>query len=639
VRLSPPHLIVTVLAVATAAACGGRSAAPPATTPTVTFNKDVAPIVFANCAPCHRPGEVAPFSLLSYADAAKHADGMVEQTRGRHMPPWLPEPGELSIVGERRLRDDQISLIEQWVKGGKVEGNPADLPKPPVFPEGWQSGRPDVVLTPERAYTLRPGTEDVYRNLVLHTALKADAYVRAVEFKTNTAPIHHAVIRVDPAQAARHKDGQDGQPGFDGMSWQGSQDPEGQFIGWAPGRGPIVSPEGMPWRLERGADLVVELHMLATDVPRAIRPTVALFFTDQPPTSAPLTLKMGSRLIDIPAGQRDHVITDTYELPVAFDLISVYPHAHYLATEMRVSATLPGGAVKSLLYIKHWSFHWQQDYRFVTPVALPAGTTLTMRYTYDNSEQNPENPHHPPVRVLLGPQSTDEMAELGLQVLPKSLADAARLVQSFVDRDALANVALGEMRVRDSPNNEEYREFLGGSLVEVGRFADAIPHLQAAIRLDEKSATAHNALATALMQEGQVAEALTHIQRAIELTPKDENLYFTLGNALTRASRFPEAAAAYEHAIAINPAFAEAHENLGTLLTSRGRPQDALPHFERAADLMPNSAVIHNNLGSALAQLRRYPEAMQHVRRALALRPDYEPALDNLKKLQQLGIK
>ena len=133
------------------------------------------------------------------------------------------------------------------------------------------------------------------------------------------------------------------------MSWQGIQDPEGQFIGWAPGRGPIVSPEGMPWRLERGADLVVELHMLATDVPRAIQPTVALFFTDQPPAAAPLTLKMGSKLIDIPAGKSDYVVTDAYVLPVPFDLLSVYPHAHYLATDMRVTAALPDGTVKSLL--------------------------------------------------------------------------------------------------------------------------------------------------------------------------------------------------------------------------------------------------------------------------------------------------
>jgi len=564
---------------------------------------------------------------------------MVEETGARHMPPWLPERGEFPIIGERRLRDDQIALIAQWVKNGKPEGNPADLPKAPVFPDGWQSGHPDVVLTPERAYTLRPGTADVYRNLVLRTTLKADAYVRAVEFKTNGAPIHHAVIRVDPGQAARHKDGQDGQPGFDGMSWQGIQDPEGQFIGWAPGRGPIVSPEGMPWRLERGADLVVELHMLATDAPRAIRPTVALFFTDQAPTAGPLTLKMGSKLIDIPAGKNDYVITDTYQLPVAFDLLSVYPHAHYLATDMRVTATLPDGQAKSLLYIKHWSFHWQQDYRFATPVSLPAGTTLAMRYTYDNSAQNAENPHRPPVRVQLGPQSTDEMAELGLQVLPKSLADAATLVQSFVDRDALANVTLGEQRVRETPNNAEYRAFLGSSLIEVGRFAEAIPHLEAAIRLNDRAASAHSDLGTALMEQGQLAAALVELERAIALAPADENTYFNLGNALTRASRYTDAANAYLRSIAINPEFPDAHVNLGALLSSRGRPQDAVPHLQRAAELKPNSAVIQNDLASALAQLGRYPEAMQHVRRALALRPDYEPAQDNFKRLQQLGIR
>ena len=150
--------------------------------------------------------------------------------------------------------------------------------------------------------------------------------MRAVEFKTNGAPIHHAVIRVDPHAGGRATEtAQDGQPGFDGMAWQDSQDPEGQFIGWAPGRGPIVSPDGMPWRLERGADLVVELHMLAPDKPRAIQPTVALFFTRQPPAPRRSRVKMGSKLIDIPAGQRDYVVTDTYELPVPVDLLERLP--------------------------------------------------------------------------------------------------------------------------------------------------------------------------------------------------------------------------------------------------------------------------------------------------------------------------
>ena len=171
----------------------------------------------------------------------------------------------------------------------------------------------------------------------------------------------------------------------------------------------------------------------------------------------------------------------------------------------------------------------------------------------------------------------------------------------------------------------------------MGRFADAIPHLQAAIRLNGRSASAHNDLGTALMEQGQLADALAEFQRAIAITPTDENMYFNLGNALTRASRFSEAAGAYQRAITLNPEFPDAHVNLGTLLSSRGRPQDALPHFQRAADLKPNSAVIQNNLASALAQLGRYPEAMQHVRRALALAPGLPAGTGQLQATAATG--
>jgi tetratricopeptide (TPR) repeat protein/mono/diheme cytochrome c family protein len=620
-----------------AGACGRASSSSPP--PAVTFNKDIAPIVFANCASCHRPGEVAPFSLLTYADAVKHADKMGKATLARHMPPWLPEPGAFPILGDRRLREDQIAAVQRWITGGKVEGNPADLPKAPVWPDGWQLGRPDAVLTVARPYELSPRTEDVYRNLVLRTALPSDVFVRAVEFKTGGAPIHHAVIRVDRTPASRRRDGEDGQPGFEGMAWQNIQDPDGHFIGWAPGRGPILSPEGMPWRLDRGADLVVELHLIPSRKPLVIQPTVGLFFTDTPPVRTPVTVKMGSKLIDIPAGARAYPVTDTYELPVPVDLMSVYPHAHYLGKEMHVTATLPDGSVKSLLDIRQWSFHWQQDYRYATPIPLPRGTRLTMRYIYDNSDANEENPRHPPVRVRLGPRSTDEMAELGLQVLTQSAADAARLVQSFDDRDALANVVLGEMRVRDAPDVAEYRVFLGGAYVEVGRFEDAIPHLEAAIRLDEGSANAHSDLGSALLAQGRLADALVQLRRAAVLAPRDEGIQFNLGNALGRASRFDEAAAAYERALAINPDFPDAHVNLGSLLFSRGRVKDALPHFERGVALQPGSAIIETDLGSALAAAGRYAEALRHVRRALQLKPDYGPALQTLERLEQMGIR
>ena len=622
----------------TAGAC--RQSPVPAPPPTpVTFNKDIAPILFANCVSCHRPGEVAPFSLLTFADAVKHADRVAKETRARHMPPWLPEPGEFPILGERRLRDDQIEAIQRWVKDGQAEGNPADLPAAPAWTEGWQLGRPDAVLTPERPYTAEPRTEDIYRNLVLRTSLKSAAFVRAVEFKTNGAPIHHAVIRVDSSQASRRRDGADGQPGFDGMAWGSVQDPDGHFIGWAPGRGPILAPEGMPWRLDRGADLVIELHLIPSKKPLVIQPTVGLFLTDTPPVHTPVTVKMSSKTIDIPPGQADYVVTDTYELPVAVDLMGVYPHAHYLGKEMRVTAALPGGAVKALLHIKEWSFHWQQDYRYATPIPLPAGTKVTMRYTYDNSDDNLENPNHPPVRVVIGPKSTDEMAELGLQLLPKTRADAARLIDSFAVRDNLANVAMGELRVRQSPGNAEYQAFLGASYVEVGRFADAIAPLEAALRLDGRSATAHADLGTALMEQGRTDDALGHFRRAVVLAPRDERMPYNLGNALGRASRRGEAAAAYQRALAINPDFPDAHVNLGSLLSSQGRYQEALPHFERAAALAPDSPFMQNNLGSVLAALGRLPEAVRHVRRALELRSDYAPALENMRRLEQLGVR
>jgi Tfp pilus assembly protein PilF len=616
-----------------AAGCGHSAPAP------VTFNKDIAPILFANCASCHRPGEVAPFSLLTYADAVKHADGMAAETRARHMPPWLPEQGAFPILGERRLRVDQVDAIERWVNGGKVEGHAADLPAPPAWTDGWQLGRPDAVLTAARPYRMSPTTEDVYRNLVLHTSLKSGVYVRAVEFKTGGAPIHHAVIRVDRTQASRRRDGADGQPGFDGMASDSIQDPEGSFLGWAPGRGPILSPDGMPWRLDRGADLVVELHVIPSAKPLVIQPTVGLFFTDTPPVHTPLTVTMASKTIDIPPGQPDYVVTDTYELPVPVDLLSVYPHAHYLGKEMRVTATLPDGVVRELLHIKQWSFHWQQDYRYATPIPLPRGTKLTMRYTFDNSEANEDNPHHPPVRVRLGGKSTDEMAQLSLQLLPRSDADAALVAQAFDERDALANVALGELRVRDAPNVADHRVLLGASYVDVGRFADAIPQLEAALRLDNRLAGAHDSLGTALMEQGRLAEALAHFERAVALAPRNETMQFNLGNALNRASRFADAASAYERALAINPGFPDAHVNLGALLMSRGRVPEALPHFERAVEIKPNSAVLHSNLSTALMAAGRLPEAMQHVRRALALNPTYGPALENLTRLRQMGIR
>ena len=616
------------------AGCGG-STPPPAP---VTFNKDIAPIVFSNCASCHRPGGVAPFSLLTYAEAAEQAEAIAAETSRGHMPPWLPARGEFPIVGERRLLPEQIDAIQRWVKGGAVEGAPADLPTPPRFLDGWEHGTPDIVVSTERPYIVKAGSDDVYRNLVLKVPLTEGVFVRAVEFRTNGAPIHHAVIRVDRTSASRRHDGEDGQPGFDGMSFSVT-DPDGQFIGWAPGRGPIVSPEGMAWRLERGADLVVELHVIDSKEATPLKPSVGLFLTKTPPRQRPITVRMASKAIDIPAGKADYVVTDDYELPSNVTVLSVYPHAHYLATEMRTTATLPDGSVKTLLHIPHWDFHWQQDYRYATPIRLPRGTKLSMRYTFDNSAGNPHNPNKPPVKVQGGPRAVDEMAEFSLQLLTESASEAMRLLQDFDRKDKLANVALGEIRTRDKPDNAEARGFLGGAYVEVGRFAEAIPHLEAALRLGDKSSGVHNYLGAAAMSMGRLPEAVAHFRRAAAAAPRDEVMHFNLGTALSDQNRVAEAEAAFKRSIAANPEYADAHRNLAGMLLSKGRVKEALPHFQRALDLSPDSAVSHNNLGGALASAGRFSEAMPHVRRALEIDPSYAPALDNLRKLQRMGIR
>ena len=627
--------LVIPIAATMASACGRPS-------PTLaTFNKDVAPIVFANCVTCHRPGGDGPFSLLTYAEASRYATEIGTQTLTRHMPPWLPEPGDVPIAGVRRLNDVEVDTIQRWIRDGAVEGAAGDLPAPPPLPADWQLGTPDLVLTMPRPYVLNPGPDDIYRNVILQGAVQDDVFIRAVELRRNGSPIHHAMIRLARASVARSLEGLPRQSaagatvGFDGMASELLQDPEGQFLGWAPGRGPMVSPEGMPWRLERGTAIALELHLVPSAVPVNIQPSVALYFSRAPPARTPVTGTIVSKLIDIPAGAPDHVVTNRYELPVAADLIGVFPHAHYLGKEMLITATAPGASPKTLLHIKHWNFHWQQDYRYVTPLPLPKGTVIDLRFTYDNSAGNPENPNDPPARVRLGPRSTDEMANLSLQFLTASPADSTALLTSFFVKHVLDNIVYAEARVREAPDSIDDRVLLGSSYVKARRFAEAIPHLTAALELNPRDAIAHGHLGGAYLGLGRMPEAIRHFQQSTRLTPGDERAWLNLADALEKSARIADAAAAYRRAIVINDESFEAHARLGTLLNSASRPLEALPHFRRLVVIRPGSANAHNDLASTLAAAGLIEEAARHLRRALELDPNHTVARENLALLMR----
>jgi Flp pilus assembly protein TadD len=629
--------IACVLATVAAGACGAspgptEGTAPP---PPPTFSKDVAPILAAHCASCHRPGQGTPFNLLSYADARSRAADLARVTSARIMPPWLPDPIEPRFVGERRLTPDQISILKRWAETGASPGDPLPDANASELAGAWSIGKPDLVVQPARPYRLDPGDDDVFRNLVIRLTLPSDRFVRAVEFQPGSARVHHAVVHLDRTSASRERDGQDGQPGFEGMGATGTQDPDGHFIGWAPGRGPIVSAAGRPWRLPRGADVVIELHLIRQSKPVAVQPALGVYFADAPLDPPPILFKMGSKPLDIPAGATDYEVRDEYTLPAEVDLLSLYPHAHFLGKTMQVSAQVPDGGTRTLLFIRRWSFHWQQDYRFTQPVKLPRGTKVVMRFTYDNSENNPDNPNRPPIRVLSGRRSTDEMGNLLLQLVPRSAADRTRIVKDLAARDAAANVAVAEQMVRFSPDSAEPLTQLGGSYADAGRLSDAIAALEKALRLDAQYWKAHHELGGALYKSGRIPEAIGHFGQAARLRPADAHVQFNLGKALAASGSIAAAQSAFGRALALNPRFGEAHQELGVLLFGAGRIQEAIRHLRNAVELSPDSATAHSDLGGALAQAGRAEEALTHIRMALAIDPDNAAARENLSRLQR----
>ncbi len=384
----------------------------------MTFNKDVAPIIFAHCTTCHRPGEVAPFPLLTYQDAKSRAPLMAKVVASRLMPPWKPVPGYGEFLGNRRLTDAQIRVIGQWVREGAPEGDPHDLPQAPRFVSGWQLGQPDLVLKMARPFNVPATGDDVYHCFVLRTGLTEDKYVVGFEERpSNRRVVHHSIIVQDEHGAARRlAHGSDvGYPCFGGFGF-----PAPGYLGfWTPGAVPHRQPPGIAEILKKRADLVLQTHFHPDGRPEEEQTTIGLYFAQRPPREVPMDLTVGSVDIDIPAGDAHYKVASFAYVPGDVEVISIIPHCHLLCREVMANATLPDGGTKPLIWIKDWEFNWQQQYWYRTPVKLPAGTRVDMEMIYDNSSRNPRNPHHPPERVTWGEQSTDEMAEVHLEVVPE----------------------------------------------------------------------------------------------------------------------------------------------------------------------------------------------------------------------------
>jgi tetratricopeptide (TPR) repeat protein len=583
-----------VFSVASAVTACGLEAAPAGP---VTFARDVAPIVFERCAVCHHPNGSAPFSLLTYATAKLHATQIAAVTKTRVMPPWKSEPGYGEFIGHRPLTDDEIDVLQRWLEDGVPEGEPADLPPPPRWTDGWQLGIPDLVVALAQPYVLAADGTDVSRVFVLPIPIERMRYVKGVEFRPgNPRVVHHANIRIDRTPASRVLDEQDPAPGYDGLLSHSAVYPDGHFLGWTPGQVAPLLPKGLAWRLAPRTDLVVEVHMKPSGKPEVVEPSIGFYFGSDPPERTPAMLRLGRQSIDIAAGEKDYAITDSFVLPVDAEVQAVQPHAHYRAREVRGIATLPDGTTRWLIFIKDWDFRWQHVYRYVAPFMLPRGTTLSVRYTFDNSADNPRNPRQPPTRVTWGQWSQDEMGDLWIQVLTRDDRDLQTLNAAFHAKAIAEDIVGYESMIRRDPRRIQLHDDVAQLYLDQGRASEAAAHLEASVRLRPESAAAH----------------------------------FNFGTALTLAGRLDEAIDQYRQALQIKPDYALAHNNLGNVLVGRGKRGEALEHFREALRLDPSNAEAHYNVGSVLRSWGDLAEAVVQFRRALELKPDWIPAVASL---------
>lgn len=563
--------------------------------------------------------------MLDYQSVKTRTRTIAEVTRNAVMPPWLPEPGYGSFLGERRLTPQQRDLLQRWVDEGAAEGNPMELPPAPSNLGGWQLGTPDLVVGLPRAYTLPAESSDIWRNFVVPLPLTSSRHVRTVELRPGNAKyVHHAQMAVDDLRTSRRRDQGDGQPGFEGMEMGDAYMPDGSLIGWTPGMHPFPGVKGAAWKLPAGSDLILQLHMLPSGKPEIIEPSIGLYFASESESRTPLYLLMldADDQLDIPPGVSDFVLEDRFELPVDVRVHAVYPHAHFLGKSLSASATLPDGLTRPLLRIDRWDFKWQDVYRLSEPMTLPKGSSVHMRWVYDNSAGNAAQQHHPPVRIRSGNRSSDEMAHLQLQVELQSPAERLQLQEAHF-----------RYLLRKQPRNARVLYGLGGALKDQGRLPEAAELYRRALAVAPNHVSAHINLGAVLLQTGRLGEAVDHLRTAVRLDSNAAGAHYNLAVISASQGNLSQAVEHYREAIRARSDYGEAHNNLGQIYRATRRLEEAVGHLRQAAAFLPDSADVHNNLGESLRLTGRTPEAIEHFRRAIAIDPNHADARRNFESV------
>jgi hypothetical protein len=530
---------------------------------TVTFYEQIAPIVYQTCSPCHRPGGAGPFPLISFEDVKKHIRQIVAVTKRGYMPPWLPEPVHGEFRDEPALTVEQIRLFERWLNLGTPVGPRAATSPPPALVAAQHFGSPDLVVQAPNSFHLRAGGPDEYWNFILPLHLEKSRWIKALEIRIgNERAVRQATIFIDRTQSARMAERISGAgfPGINHRYYSDTFEPESQFFSWRPGAAPRTQPDNFAWRAEPGTDLVLNVRLQPTGKPEILRPSMRIYFADKPPTRLPVVIELEhDSALDIPAGVSDFLLSDDFRLPMDVEVLAVFPQANNLAKVIQVYATLPDGTLKWLIRIPDWDANWQWAYRFKSPVFLPRGTVVSMRYHYDNGNANPHNPNQPPRERKVGPASTDEIGRLWLQVLPRNESDVrGELTESLMRHrlkrdpaDFFAHLSLGElalargdataavpllkMAAQKQPNEPVALAVLGEALLATGNTLDAKRFFEKALQLNPHYVRARYQLAEMLASEGKRQLAAMQFRKVLAETPRDQAAEERLAAILQRS--------------------------------------------------------------------------------------------------------
>ncbi|MCE9584884.1 MAG: redoxin family protein [Planctomycetes bacterium] len=375
----------------------------------VTWTKDVAPIVYANCVQCHRMGQIGPMPLTDFNHASAFAQEIRSAVVAKRMPPWKPVGGQ-EFTGERKLTAEQIETIVKWVDGGTPEGDPKDEPAMPEFKSDWLMGEPDLVLDAGEDFEVRAGP-DLYRHFLMPNKLTEDKWVSAVEVKPgNTRIVHHVLAYLDETGTAKRLDESEEGLGYEGGGGFPGFVPIGEMGGWTPGFFARPLPKGVARKLPKDATIVLQIHYNnPTGSAQKDRTKIGLYFAKDPVKQLLYQARILNPWFKIPAGEAAWEVNAAWPVNRDISVISVMPHCHLLGRKATMIAELPNGKETSLIEINDWDFKWQDTYNLKTPLHLPDGSNVRLTMTYDNSEDNPRNPNVPPVGIRWGEHTTDEM--------------------------------------------------------------------------------------------------------------------------------------------------------------------------------------------------------------------------------------